>query len=162
MLQEKLNADLKEALKTGDTLKVSTLRFLLAAVHNREIELRGSGKKLTDEEILGVIGKQVKQHRESVESFEKGGRPELVEKEKAELAILQSYLPQQLGEEEIRSRVKEAIEQSAFAKASADRLSNKDMGTVMKAVMPPLKGQADGAVVRRVVEEELGKVSSRA
>lgn len=147
MLREKLNVALKEAMKNGDALKVGTLRFLLSAVHNREIELRGSGKELTDEEIIGVIGKQVKRHRESVESFAKGGRLDLVEKEKAELAILQSYLPEQMGEEEVRRLVKEALKQ----------LSDRGLGAAMRVVMPQLKGRAEGVVVRRVVGEELGK-----
>lgn len=147
MLREKLNNDLKEALKAGDATKVSTLRFLLSALHNAEIEMRPEGKELNDAAVALVVSKQINYRRESIEAYEKGGRKDLAEKEKQELAILQDYLPPQMSEEEVRQLVKEAIE----------RLSDKELGSVMKAVMPQLKGRADGAVVRQIVEEELQK-----
>lgn len=144
MLKDKLESDLKEAMKAGQAARVSTLRFLLAAVKNREIELKPFGKELADEEVISVIGKQVKQRRESIEAFEKGGRMELVEKEKAELALLKSYLPEEVSEEEIMAIVRETITSGA-----------SDIGAIMKAVMPKVKGRADGSLVRRIVEDLL-------
>ena len=144
MLKGKLEADLKEAMKAGQALRVSVLRFLLAAVKNREIELKPTGKELADEDVTVVITKQVKQHRESIEAYEKGGRPELSEKEKAELDLLKSYLPEQVGEEEITVIVREAITAGAV-----------DLGSIMKAIMPKVKGRADGSVVRGIVEKLL-------
>lgn len=102
MLKEKIEADLKEALRRGDTEVVSTLRFLLSSLHNREIELKPKGKNLSEEDVLAVMRKQVKQRRESIEAFKKGSREDLVRKEKRELGILQNYLPKQTGKAGLR------------------------------------------------------------
>ncbi len=150
MLKNKLEADLKEAMKAGQAVRVSVLRFLLAAVKNREIELKPSGKELTDEDVSTVISKQVKQHRESIEAFEKGGRPDLSEKEKAELDLLKSYLPEPMTESEITVIVREAITAGAV-----------DLGSIMKAIMPKVKGRADGSLVRKIVELEMAKSLSK-
>lgn len=147
MLLDKINTSIIESLKSGDNVKVSTLRFLVAAIKNAEIELHSQGKMLDDAAIISVIAKQVKQHKESIEAYTEAGRPELAAKEQAELEILQAYLPVQMGEGEVRRIVSEAIKLPG----------SNDMGSVMKVVMSQLKGKADGGMVRRVVEEELGK-----
>ena len=145
MLIEKIHADLKEAMKSGDSTKVSTLRMLISAIKNREIELRSLGKVVDDSEILSVIGKQVKQRKESISSFTEAGRTELADKEKAELAVLLSFLPAQLSEEEVREEVKKVISSS----------ENREFGVLMKPLMATFKGKADGSIVKRILEEEL-------
>ncbi len=153
MLIDQLNQDLKAAMLGKDAKKVSTLRFLLAALQNEKIALRTrradtEDKPLTDEEVISVIGRQVKQRRESIESFEKGNRADLAAKEREELAILQKYLPQEMSEEEIKKAIEEAISQTGARGAD-------DIGKVMQAVMPKVKGRADGALVNRLVREKL-------
>ena len=144
-LKERLKADMKEAMKAKDKIKLSTIRMINSLIKNAEIEKRG---ELTDEEIIQLLMKYAKQRKESIEMYEKGGRQDLVEKEKAELAVVESYLPKQMSEEEIREIVKETIEEVGAS-------SIKDMGKVMKAVMPKVKGRADGSVVNRIVKELL-------
>ncbi len=144
-LKERLKADMKEAMKAKDKVKLSTIRMINSLIKNAEIEKRG---ELTDEEIIQLLMKYAKQRKESIEMYEKGGRQDLVEKEKAELAVVESYLPKQMSEEEIREVVKQTIEEVGAS-------SVKDMGKVMKAVMPKVKGRADGSVVNRIVKELL-------
>ncbi len=144
-LKERLKADMKEAMKAKDKVKLSTIRMINSLIKNAEIEKRG---ELTDEEIIQLLMKYAKQRKESIEMYEKGGRQDLVEKEKAELAVVESYLPKQMSEEEIREIVKQTIEEVGAS-------SVKDMGKVMKAVMPKVKGRADGSVVNRIVKELL-------
>lgn len=151
-LTQQLQTDLIEAQKAKDALKVSVLRFLLSAVKNREIELRPLNKEMDDNEVIGVISKQVKQRAESIVEFEKGGRKDLVDKETAELAILKSYLPSQLSEEEVLKIVQEAVTQ-------AGAKSPSDMGKVMAILMPKVKGKADGSLVSRLVKEEIQKAA---
>jgi uncharacterized protein len=142
----KLQEDLKAALKARDAVKAGTIRLLLAAITNKEKE--GKERELSDEEIQSVVATEAKKRRESIEAFLKGGRPELAEKEKQELGVLLSYLPEQLSEEQIRQLVKEAI-----AKTKAQ--SPKDMGKVMGVLVPQTKGKADGALVSKIVKELL-------
>lgn len=144
MLQ-KLQDDLKGAILAKDEAKVSTIRFLLAAIKNVQIEKQA---ELTDEEIVGVIQKQVKQRRESIEGFEKGGRAEMAAKEKQELEILQSYLPIQMSEAEIETVVNETIRQVGAS-------SITDMGKVMGAISAQLKGKADMTQVSTIVKDKL-------
>jgi uncharacterized protein len=148
-LKEKIQSDLKDAMKSGDTLRRDTLRLLDSAIKNTEIEKRSASRRsetgLTDEEILEVIARSVKQRQDSVRQFIDGGRPDLADKEKGELAIITPYLPAQLSQDEIRVAVKETI---AAAETS-------DMGKIMGQVMAKLKGKADGTVVRSIVQEEL-------
>jgi len=132
-------------MKAKDKVKLSTIRMIMSLIKNAEIDKRG---ELTDEEITGLLQKYAKQRKESIEMYEKGGRQDLVEKEKAELAIVESYLPEQLDENEIKNIVKSTIEEVGAS-------SVKDMGKVMKAVMPKLRGRADGSVVNRIVKELL-------
>jgi hypothetical protein len=143
---ELINTDLVEAQKKRDEVVVSTLRMLLAAVKNAQIAKSG---ELTDEEVLEQIAKSVKQHRESIDAYEKGGRGDLVEKEKAELSVLEKFLPEQMSEEEIGKIVDDVIS-STGAKGAGD------LGRMMGQVMAKVKGQADGNVVSQVVKSKLG------
>ncbi len=147
MLLDKIQADLKTALKEKDELQSSTLRFLLAAIREKEIELNKRGQ-LTDEDLVGVIKRQVKQHHESIEAYQKGKREELAEKEKKELVILNKYLPQQMAPEELEKIVKETIEQIGPS-------GPQDFGKVMGAVIGKVRGMADGKAVSELVKKLL-------
>jgi uncharacterized protein YqeY len=142
MLKEKLSSDLKEAMKAGDAAKRDVLRMLTSAIKNKEIEKR---VELTDEQVLEVISSEVKKRRESVVQFTAGGRPELAEKEEAEIALLIGYLPEQMGEEELKKIVLETVAE----------LPDKNVGNAMKAVMAKVKGKADVALVSKLVKDAL-------
>lgn len=146
VLFEQLNQDLASALKAKDEVAVSALRFLIAGLHNAKIAKRD---ELTDEEVLLEIGKAAKRHNESIEAFEAGGRKDLVEKEMAELAILQKYLPQPLTDEELEKMVGEAI-------AAVGASSPADFGRVMSTVLSSARTRADGAKVAEIVKKKLG------
>ncbi|MGB2706164.1 MAG: GatB/YqeY domain-containing protein [Candidatus Omnitrophota bacterium] len=141
-LEEKIENEFKAAMKQRDAIKVSTLRMLKADINN--LKLDRNKKKLTDEEIIKIVQRQVKQHKDSIEQFEKGKREDLVEKEKKELDILLSYGPKQISDEELKKIVSEAVREVGAADKSA-------MGKVMKAVMEKVKGAADGKKVSRIV-----------
>ena len=141
-LYERLDADAKRTLKEGNSLKVSVLRMVLSAIKTLQIDK--NIKSLDDDAVIQILQRHVKEHRESIEQFGKGGRPDLVEKESAELKILEEYLPEQLSEEELMSIVKAAISEiGAVTKA--------DTGKVMKAVMEKAKGKADGKMRNKLV-----------
>jgi len=144
-LKVEIQQAVKSAMKGGDTLTLSTLRFLLSAIHNEEIKLR---RELTTEEIQKTIATLAKQRNESIASFRKGGREELARKEEAELAILQKYLPQALTEEQLRSLIQESIGEVG-ARGVAD------LGKVMKQVMPKVSGRSDGKRVNELAKELL-------
>ena len=144
-LEERLLNEMKEAMKSGDKLRLSTIRMIRSAVKNREIEVR---KTLDDEDIFKVIQGMVRKGEESVEQFQTGGRMDLVEKEKKEIEILKSYLPQPLSQEEVLKMIDEAIQETQAS-------SLKDLGKVMKAVMPKLGGKADGKLINQWVKERL-------
>lgn len=144
-LKEELSTDMKDAMRAGDKLRLSTIRFLLSELKNAEI---AKGEELSDEEAVEVVQRQIKRRRESIEQYKKGGREDLAEKELAEAAILEEYLPEQLTDEEIIAVIKEAISQTGAS-------SKKEMGKVMGAVMPKVKGKADGARVSRLASELL-------
>jgi uncharacterized protein YqeY len=145
-LKERIAAELKEAMKARDELKVSTLRLIHSAIKNKEIDER---KPLEDEGVLAVLSTAAKQRRESIEQYEKGGRADLADKEKAELVIIQTFMPEQLGRDEVAALVRDAIAETSASGA-------KDMGKVMKALMPKVKGKADGKLVNELVKELLG------
>lgn len=147
-LRQKITEDLKMAMKKGDALKRDTLRMLDAMIKNTEIEKMKKDTGLTEEEIIEVAGRAIKQRKDSVAQYETGGRPELAEKEKQEIEILSVYMPEQLGEDKIREVVKEVI-------AATGATSKSEMGKVMGLAMSKLKGQADGNVVKKIVEESL-------
>lgn len=141
-----IQADLITAMKAKDALRVDVLKMLKAAVMNWEV---AKGKPAADEDLLTLIGTQVKQRRDAAQQFRDAARPELAEKEEAEAVILQAYLPEQMSEEEVKALVAEAIAETGAA-------GTKDIGKVMGALMPKVKGKADGALVQRLVKEALG------
>jgi len=145
-LKDRLSVELREAMKARDTTRLATLRLLSAAVRNREVEL---GHELSDEELQAVASTEVKRRREAAEAFEQGGRPELAEKERAEQAILETYLPEQLSDEELGAIIDEAV-------AATGASGPGDLGQVMGQVMARAKGRAEGGEVRRRVAERLG------
>jgi uncharacterized protein YqeY len=144
-IRERIGADLKEAMKARDQVRLDTLRAALSGFTYRRVE---AGRELTEEEELDVIRRLVKQRSDSIAEFAKAGRSELVEKETREREILQSYLPPQKSPDEIRAAVREII-------ASLPE-GGRTQGAVMKVAMPRLRGTADGNVVRQIVTEELG------
>lgn len=148
MLKQKIQEDLKNAMKAGDAQKRDTLRMLDSMIKNTEIEKMKRETGLTDEEVQEVIARGIKQRKDSVAQFEAGGRPELAEKENAEIEILLEYMPEQMSEEDVRSVVKEVIAQTGAS-------TKADTGKVMGAAMGKLKGKADGNLVKKIVEEEL-------
>lgn len=145
-LDEKIDLDLKESMKSRQAEKTGTLRMVKAALINLKVEK--NKELLTDDEVLQVIQKQVKQRKESVESFEKAGRQELAQKEKNEICILEAYLPQQMTEAEVS-----AVVRSIIAKMGVN--SKADMGRVMKEVMAVLRGKADGRMINEAVSKAL-------
>lgn len=144
-LLEKLKADLVDAQKKQDTVVVSTLRFLLSGLHNAKI---AKGEDLTEDEVTSEIGREAKRHKESIAAYEAGGRQDLVEKEQVELSVFAKYLPQQLLGEEIAKIVDEVIDELGAS-------GPQDLGRVMAAVMPRVKGRAEGGEVSRMVRERL-------
>lgn len=145
-LAETLQADLNAAMKAHDKARVDVLRMLRAKLQEADI---AAGKALDEAASLEVIGRYAKQVRESIESFETGGRDDLLEKARAELVIVEGYLPQQLTADEVRAIVQGAISESGAS-------SMKEMGKVMSLVMPQVKGRADGKLVNQLVKELLG------
>lgn len=143
-LKDKITTDMKEALKGGEQgkLKLSTLRLLLSEIKNGEIAKK---KELSDEEIVGVVSKEIKKRKEAVEQYQKGNRPELAAKEKKEAKILQEYLPEQLSDDELKTIIQETIEEMGVSGLG-------EMGKVMGAVMSKVKGRAEGSRVSEVVK----------
>jgi len=145
-LAEQIEKDVITAMKAKEAVKVSTLRMLKSALGNYLIQIKKD--KAEDAEVLGIITKQAKQRRESMDSFEKAGRNDLAEKEKIELAILEAYLPKQLTDEELGAAV-----QSAMAASGAQ--GSADIGKLMKVLMPTIQGKADGKRVQEAVKARL-------
>jgi len=144
-LDERLVEEMKQAMKSGDKLRLSAIRMIRSTLKNKEIELR---KKLDDADIVKVIQVMVRKGEESVEQFQTGGRMDLVEKEKKEIEILKSFLPQPLDREEILRIIDQTIEETQAS-------SSKDIGKVMKSVMPKIGGKADGKLINQLVKERL-------
>lgn len=142
-LKDRLTEDLKVSLKEGNSTKVSVIRLLKSSIKNREIEKRSP---LTEDEIMEVVVSGIKQRRESIEQFKKGGREDLVNKETSEMDVLQAYLPQQLSEEDLMNEIRTVIRE-------VGAVSPQDMGKVMKTLMHRVKGRADGAKVSSLVKE---------
>ena len=145
-MREQVTKDMATALKAGEKDKLSTLRMLLSAVKYKEVDAK---HQLSDEEVIAVISTLIKQRQDSVEQFKLGGREDLVEKESKEIGYLRAYLPPQLSEEEVRDIIKKAAAETGAA-------GPKDMGKLMKVVMPQVKGKADGKLVNDIVKEVLG------
>jgi uncharacterized protein YqeY len=145
-IKTRLNDDLKQAMKGGDRMKCTTIRQLLSAIHNSEIAKQG---QLSEDDLLGIIAKEVRQHKESIEAFRNGDRNDLAEKEEAELAILSAYMPEQIGRDQIVAAARKVIEETGAC-------GPRDKGKVMSQLMPQLKGKADGKEINAVVGELLG------
>jgi uncharacterized protein YqeY len=145
MLKERLDADLKAAMKEKDALKLSVVRMLKSAIKYREIEVM---KTLDDAGVQGVIASEIKRRRDSVEQYRQGGREDLASKEEGEIAILQAYLPAQLSAEELSKLVDAAIQRVGAQ-------GPKDMGKVMKELLPEVQGKAEGKVVSELVKQKL-------
>jgi uncharacterized protein YqeY len=146
-LKQKLNDDLKQALRSGNKLECSVLRMLLSAIHYAEINKLAP---LDETEIIGVIAKDAKQHKESILAFKQGNRQDLVDKETAELAIIEKYLPEQMGREDVVVAARKVIEETGAQ-------GPRDKGKVMGKLVPQLKGKAEGQVINEVVNELLGQ-----
>ncbi|GAB4415832.1 MAG: GatB/YqeY domain-containing protein [Anaerolineae bacterium] len=144
-LKDQLNEDLKSAMKSGEKVRTETLRSLKSAIKYAEIQ---AGNELDDNGVLGVVRQQAKQRRDSIAEFEKGNRADLIEKEAAELAVLEKYLPAQLPEAEIEAKARAVI-------AALGVTDARGTGQVMKQLMAELKGQADGSVINQVVRRLL-------
>lgn len=144
-VMERLDQDMKQAMKDRAALKLSVIRMVKAALKNEEIN---KGRLLSDDEVLTILTRELKQRRESLHEFEKAGREELASKSREEIDVLSAYLPAQLSEDEIRDIVREGI-------ATTNASSKKEMGKVMGAIMPKVKGRADGNLVQKIVSEEL-------
>ena len=144
-LKERLDQDLKTAMREKAQLRLETIRMLKSAIKYREIELM---KPLDDAGIHGVIAVEVKRRRDAIEQYRAGNRPELAEKEEAEIVVLQGYLPQQLSSDELRAKVDAAV-------AAVGAQGMKDMGKVMKALMPEVQGRAEGSAVSEMVKARL-------
>jgi len=148
MNKQKLQEELKQSMLAKNELKTSVLRMLLSAINYFEIQKGGAGYEASEEDVLSVVQKEAKQRRDSIEQFKNAGRQELADKEQEELEMLKAYLPEQMGEEDVKKLVKEAITQTGAA-------SIQDMGKVMGYLSPKIKGKADGGFVSKLVRESL-------
>jgi len=151
MLKEKIESDIKDAMRAKDSLRLSVLRMLMSAVKNKEIDLRKKEDGLADEEVLEVMRYEVKKRKDSIEEFKKGERLDLAEKEAKELEILTAYLPPEISDQEISRIVEEGLRESGAS-------GSEDFGKAMKAIMPVLKGKASGDRISAILRDKLGKL----
>jgi uncharacterized protein len=148
-LKEKIAEEIKVAMKSGEKTRLETLRSIRAALMEKEIDLRGSGKTMAPEDEMGVLTSAAKKRKESIEQFENGGRKDLAEQEARELQIIQEYLPKQMSKDEIVALVRHIVTETGASGAA-------DFSKVMPAAMKQLKGKADGKLVQEIVKELLG------
>ena len=146
-LKRSISDDIKQAMKSGDTVRRATLRMLISSINNAE---KAKQSDLDNADILGIIARDVKRHQESIDAFKQGDRPDLVAKEEAEMAILQGYLPEQMTRDEVVAAAREVI-------GAVGAQGPGDKGKVMKELMPKLKGKADGKDINEVVTELLSQ-----
>ena len=144
-LKEQLTTDMKEAMKSHDKDRLAVIRMVRGAIRQQEID---GQKELSDEDVIAVMSKEIKMRKDSIEEFEKGGREDLIAKTQAEIDVLMPYMPAQLSEDEVRELVKAAVAETGAA-------TPKDMGKVMGALMPKVKGRADGKLVNTLVRSML-------
>ncbi|HVO65232.1 MAG TPA: GatB/YqeY domain-containing protein [Syntrophales bacterium] len=144
-IDEKVNSEMVLAAKAKDKVRLSAIRMIKTGIHNREIDLK---RKMTEAEFLQLLSTMVKQRKDSIEQFQKGGREDLVEKETAELKVIQEFMPEQMSEADVDRAIEAAIKEVGAA-------GIKDMGKVMKILMPKLTGKADGKLVGEKVKEKL-------
>lgn len=148
MDKTKLQQELTKSMLARNELKTSVLRMLISAINYYEIQKGGAGYSASEEDIVSVIGSQAKQRRDSIEEYNKANRSELADKEQKELEILQTYMPAQMSEDEVKKLVSEAVSQTGAS-------TIQDMGKVMGALMPKVKGKADGSLVSNLVKQAL-------
>jgi uncharacterized protein YqeY len=148
MLKQQIQDNLRESMLARDEFRTSAIRMLKSAIQYFEIQKGGAGYEATDEDVIEVIGKEVKKRKEAIELYKQGGRDESAEKEQKELDLLLGYLPQQMEESEILSLIQDAVKQSGASTIT-------DMGKVMGILMPKVKGKADGQLVSNLVKKEL-------
>jgi len=144
-LAERLNDDMKQAMRDGNKFRLQTIRMVRASIKNQEIELR---RPLDDNETLNILSRELKQRRDSLQDFERGGREDLVSNVRAEIEIISEYLPRQLTEEEIKAIVVQTMQETGAS-------SKADLGKLMGALMPKVKGVADGKLVNAIVQQSL-------
>ena len=144
-LKEKFLSDMKEAMRSKDSLKLGTVRSVISAVKNQEID---SKEELDEEEIFTLVSREIKKRKEAAALYEKGGRPELKDKEIREMKILKTYLPEQVSEEDLRQRIQEVITET-------EAQGMKDFGKIMKTLVPEFKGKADNALIKELANEYL-------
>ena len=144
-LLERLESDMIKAAKARDSERLGAIRFVRSQTKNRQIELK---RELKDEDVVEVLSRIAKQHRESIEQFQEGGRDELVKHERRQLSVVEEYLPAQLGEQELLEILSGVIEETGAA-------GPRDIGMVMKTIMPRVKGRADGKIVKALVQSRL-------
>jgi len=145
VFDEKINQEMVLAAKAKDKIRLSAIRMIKTGIHNKEIDLK---RKLTESEFLQLLSSMVKQRKDSIDQFKKGGRDDLVEKEEAELKVIQEFMPDQMSEDDIAFEIEKAIKE-------VGAVGIKDMGKVMKVLMPKLTGKADGKTVGEKVKEKL-------
>ncbi len=150
MLKDKIQDDLKAAMLAREEAKLSTIRMLKSAIQYFEIQKGGAGYEATDEDVIEVVGKEIKKRKESIDLYKQGDRPEQAANEEKEVVVLESYLPTQMSEDEVRQLVADAVTTTGAA-------TPQDMGKVMGALMPKVKGKADGTLVSNLVREALNK-----
>jgi uncharacterized protein len=146
-IADRLSAQIKDAIKAGDRTRLQTLRLLATSVRNREVDLR---RDLTEEDLVEVATREVKRRKEAAEAYERGGRTDRVEQERAEQAVLEEFLPEQATEEEVRAAIEEAVSATGASGPG-------DLGKIMGQVMGKLKGRVDGGEVNRLARERLGE-----
>ena len=144
-LKEELLSNMKEAMKSKDSVKLGTVRGVISAVKNQEIDLK---KELSEEKILTIVSREVKKRKEAAVLYEKGNRPELKDKEIQEMKILQTYLPEQVSEKDLRRRIQEVIDETGAE-------GMKDFGKIMKTLVPEFKGKADNSLIKELANEYL-------
>lgn len=144
-LAERLNNDMKQAMKNQDKFKLSVIRMIRSSIKNVEIDHR---RELSEEEVLDIINRELKQRKDSLHEFQKAGRDDLVEQSQKEIEVIHEYLPAQLTEEEVKAIVQQTIQEVGAS-------SKAEMGKVMGALMPKVKGRADGKLVNQIVQQSL-------
>ena len=153
VLQDRLVDEMKEAMKSGDKKRVSVIRMLRSSIKNKEIA-KGKDTKLSEDEVIQVIISSIRQGRDSIEEFKKGGRQDLAEKEEDEIRILQAFLPEQMPKEELMEVIKETVRE-------VNAVGPKDMGRVMKILMPKIAGKADPSTASNIVKEILVEAAGK-
>ena len=148
-LKDVIQEDMKAAMRGKEEMRLSTIRMLKSAIQYYEIQKGGAGYEATDEDVVEVAGREIKKRKEAIELYEKGNRQELADKEKAEMEVLQKYLPEQMSEDDVKKLIDDAI-------ASTGASTMQDMGKVMGILSPQIKGKADGGMVSSLVRSKLG------